>query len=164
MSQITFERYLTERRAIPRDALDAALVLCMHDVEKTGAIMFGMSLYGSMHRAIFDPTPETRKSIEAAYHKLSRSLGFDEDELETDGPATLLPDFLDNGVFDEAYDLAFENDALYAFVQMAKYHMSEKLADNSFAPGTTRDRFQSSSGNIIHKMREIRQEMVKNIR
>lgn len=164
MKEITFERYLTERRAIPPDALNAALVLCLHDVEKTGAMMFGMSLYGSMHRAIFDPTPETIHSIEVAYHKLSRSLGLNEDELESDGPATLLPDFLENGIFDEAYNLAFEDDALYAFVQMAKYHLSEKLADNSFVPGTASDKYSGNGGDIIGQMRQRRREMVNSIR
>ena len=164
MGQISFERYLTERRAIPPDALDAALVLCMFDVEKTGAIMFGMSLYGSMHKAIFDPSPETINNIESAYHQLSRSLGFDESELETDGPATLLPDFLNDGIFDKAYELAFENNALYEFVQMAKYHMSEKLRDNSFIPGTSQDEYSANGGDIIYQMRQSRREMVENIR
>jgi hypothetical protein len=164
MTQITFERYLTERRAIPPKALEAALVLCMYDVEKTGAIMFGMSLYGSMHRAIFDPTPETRHQIEVAYHALSKSLGYGEDELESNGAATLLPDFLENGKFDPAYELPFQDYFLGTFVQMAKYHLEQRIQNPDFLISTAQDKYADNGETFIYAMRQRRRELVKNIR
>lgn len=152
---ITYERYLTERCAIPIEALHAALTLCLYDVQSSLAICFGISEYGSMHRTIFDPPTEWVKQIDKSLKILAKSLGYDEREFENPGVTANLPKFVQKGIVHRAYQETESTDpVIAAFIQLAVHDIALGQL------GGPNDNHRHDRSEIINNMRDLRKQLV----
>lgn len=152
---ITFERFLTERCAIPLKALNAALVLCMYDIQISLAIRFGMSEYGSMHRVIYDRPQEWVDHIDNSLKNLAISLGYEEKEFDSPGVTTNLPKFVNRGIIHTAYkETESEDQTIASFIQLA----ISDLTRGSIGGSNDSDGHHRSK--IIYKMSEKRKQLV----